>query len=151
MNLKLLIGSGDKIGFTTLPFIIIGLILNLMYPSVFSVGGPPFLLAVISMIILVLGLIIWGWSVFLILKDVPQKKLITNGPYSLVKHPLYTGVSLLVLPGLGFLLNTWLGLFIGIVLYFASRKFSPEEEKYLAKNFGAEWTDYLDKVKLPWL
>jgi protein-S-isoprenylcysteine O-methyltransferase Ste14 len=74
-----------------------------------------------------------------------------NGPYALVKHPLYTGVALLVLPWVGFLLNSWLGIVIGIVVYIGSRLFSPEEEDLMSKIFGAAWDDYSRKVLIPWL
>ena len=97
------------------------------------------------------GVAIWVWSVVLILTNIAQNKLITNGPYALVKHPLYTGVSLLVLPWLGFLLDTWLGALIGIIVYIGSRIFSRGEEAILAKTFGAAWDEYSGKVKLPWL
>jgi protein-S-isoprenylcysteine O-methyltransferase Ste14 len=106
---------------------------------------------VISVIVLIPGVVIWIWSVALILIKVPRKELITNGPYSLVKHPLYTGVALLVLPWIGILLNTWLGALIGIIVYVGSRLFSPEEEKILSKVFGAAWNDYSASVKVPWL
>ena len=151
MKLKVLVGSGDKIGLLTLPFLVVGLVLNILMPSFFSVGGPSNVFKVISLIILIPGLTIWIWSVVLILTQVPRKKLITHGPYSLVKHPLYTGVALLVLPWIGFLLDTWLGALIGIVLYVGSRIFSPEEEKILSKAFGAAWDEYGRKVKIPWL
>jgi protein-S-isoprenylcysteine O-methyltransferase Ste14 len=151
MKLKALVGSGDKIGLLVLPVLIVGLILNFAFPSFFSVGDPSTVLAVISLIILVVGLTNWIWSVVLILTKVPRKELITTGPYSVVKHPLYTGVAFLVLPWIGFLLNTWLGVVIGIVLYIGSRMYSPEEEAVLAKTFGASWDEYGKKVKIPWL
>jgi protein-S-isoprenylcysteine O-methyltransferase Ste14 len=51
----------------------------------------------------------------------------------------------------GFLLNTWLGLLIGIVVYIGSRLYSPEEEHMLAKIFGERWVAYSGNVKLKWL
>jgi hypothetical protein len=48
MKLKALVESGDKIGWFVLPFLIIGLVLNIMYPSSFDVGGPSALAVVIS-------------------------------------------------------------------------------------------------------
>jgi protein-S-isoprenylcysteine O-methyltransferase Ste14 len=151
MKLKILVGSGDKIGLFTLPFLVIGLIMNILFPSAFHVGGPPTALKVISIILLIPGVIIWIWSVVLILTKVPKKELIANGPYSLVKHPLYTGVALLVLPWVGFLVNTWLGAFIGVIVYAGSRVFSPQEEAELSKTFGTAWDEYCNKVKILWL
>lgn len=151
MNLKRLMGSGDRIMLFTLPFLVIGLALNILRPSLFSVGGPPAALKVLSVILLIPGVIIWLWSVVLVLTRVPRQELITDGPYSLVKHPLYTSVALLVLPWAGFLLNTWLGLVIGIVLYVASRIYSPEEERALSKEFGPSWEAYGHSVIIPWL
>jgi len=80
-----------------------------------------------------------------------KKNLITSGPYSLVKHPLYTGVALLVLPWIGFLYNTWLGVVIGLMVYIGSRMYAPREEKILSKIFGSAWDEYRQKVKIAWL
>jgi protein-S-isoprenylcysteine O-methyltransferase Ste14 len=151
MDLKRLVGSGDKIGLSTLPFVLVGVILNLVYPTVFEVGGPPAWLWWLSIGMLVVGLAVWAWSVILILANVPRGRLITGGPYAWVKHPLYTAVALLVLPWLGFLLNTWLGALIGAALYLASRRFAPAEEVELSRAFGEAWQTYSRGVKLQWL
>lgn len=95
-------------------------------PSLFAVVGPFVVLRAISILVLIPGVIGWAWSVVLILTRVPQRRLIIEGPYAWVKHPLYTGVAFLVLPWIGFLFNTWLGVVIGIALYVGSRVFSPE-------------------------
>jgi protein-S-isoprenylcysteine O-methyltransferase Ste14 len=151
MNLKTLVGSGDRIGLFTLPFLVVGLILNIAYPTVFAVGGPPAALRVVSVAVLAAGVTIWAWSVVLIATRVPRGELITSGPYALVKHPIYTAVALLVLPWLGFLFNTWLGALVGVVVYLGCRRYASAEEASLAKTFGAAWTRYTGTVKLPWL
>ena len=151
MKLKTLVGSGDRVMLLTLPFLIVGLILNILFPSPFGVGGPSTALRVISFVMLIPGVTIWIWSVVLLLTRIPRGELITHGPYFLVKHPLYTGVAFLVLPWFGFLHNTWLGVVIGVVLYVASRLFSPEEEKALSEAFGTAWDEYCHKVVIPWL
>jgi len=51
----------------------------------------------------------------------------TLGRWPHFKHPLSTSVALLVLPWLGFLLNTWLGVLVGIAMYVGSRTFAPAE------------------------
>lgn len=129
MDLKRLTGSGDRIGLFTLPFVIVGLILNVAFPSVFDVGGPPTALAVVSVVVLIVGVTIWIWSVALILTKVPRGELITSGPYAFMKHPLYTSMALLVLPWIGFLLNTWVGALLGVALYIGSR-ISPQQKRH---------------------
>ena len=151
MDLKGLVGSGDRIGLFMLPFVVAGVFLNMANPSMFDVGGPPTWLRALSIAVLVPGLAVWIWSVTLILRDVPRGRLITSGPYGWVKHPLYTSVALLVLPWIGFLLNTWLGVVLGAVLYIGSRLFAPREEEALSRTFGASWQDYNRNVKLQWL
>jgi protein-S-isoprenylcysteine O-methyltransferase Ste14 len=151
VTLKDLVGSGEKIGLLVLPFLIVGVALNIAYPSAFEVGGPSDALRVTSIVVSIGGVTIWIWSVVLILMKVPRGELITTGPYALTMHPLYTGVSLLVLPWVGFLLDTWLGALIGIVMYVASRRYAPEEEAVLSDTFGAEWDEYRRSVRIPWL
>jgi len=150
-KLQGLIGSGDRIGLLVLPFLLVGLALNVAVPTLVGVGGPSDALRVLSVVILIPGVTLWLWSVILILTKVPRGELITTGPFALVKHPLYTSVALLVLPWIGFLLNTWLGALIGLVLYFAARRYSPLEEARLSDTFGAEWDEYSHRVKIQWL
>jgi protein-S-isoprenylcysteine O-methyltransferase Ste14 len=151
VQLKQLVGSGDKIGILILPVLVLGVIANILFPAFFAVGGPSRLLASISVVVLIPGIVIWLWSAVLILTRVPKKQLITNGPYALVKHPLYTGVAFLVLPWIGFLLNTWLGILLGATIYVGSRLYPPREEQMLAAAHGAAWGEYCMKVKIPWL
>lgn len=151
MDLKKLVGSGDRIGLLVLPFLVIGVILNRESPGAFTVGGPPSWLGALSLAVLVPGVTIWIWSVVLILINVPRGQLITGGPYALVKHPLYSAVALLVIPWMGFLLDTWLGVVIGAALYAGSRVFAPAEEAALFRTFGPLWEDYTRRLKLRWL
>jgi protein-S-isoprenylcysteine O-methyltransferase Ste14 len=148
LRLTSLIGSGDRIGAFVLPFVLIGVALNIAFPDAFSVGGPPRWVQVVSALCLATGAVVWGWSVVLILTRVRAGELVTTGPYSLVKHPLYTSVALLVLPWLGFMLDTWLGAAIGIALYVGSRLFAPAEEVCLAERFGPDWDAYCEQVKI---
>ena len=106
LQLGALIGSGDRIGVFVLPFALAGVALNIAFPEVFSAGGPPPWLLVVSAFVLAVGVVVWAWPVLLILTKVRAGEVVTTGPYLLVKHPLYTSVALLVMPCLGIVLNT---------------------------------------------
>lgn len=148
-TLRQLVGSGDRIALFVLPFLVFGLALNVAFPAMFHVGGPPVWLRAVSIVVLTAGIVTWIWSVALIVTQVPRGELITTGPFSLVKHPLYVGVALLVLPWLGFLLNTWLGAALGVVMYIATRRYAPDEERALEATFGPAWDAYLRTVRFP--
>ena len=150
MKLKTLVGAGDRIAALTLPFAALGLAANLRFPEVFRMGlGAGGKLA--GIVCLVAGVPLWLTSVVQILVLVPRGTLITSGPFSLVLHPLDTSVALLVIPGLGLVLDSWLGLAVGAVLYLSTRLFAPAEERELAARFPDEYPRYRQRVLLPWL
>ncbi len=150
MNLKSLMGAGDKIMGSALPFAMLGIILNVIYPRVFTLHFGPVGI-VLGCTFLLVGVPVWLTSVVQILASVPKNRLITRGPFAIVLHPLYTSVALLVIPGVGFLLDTWAGLGIGGNLYVFSRIFSIEENRRLNQLFPGEYQAYRSRVLLPWL
>ena len=151
MNPSIFVGSGRKIGLLATPVIIFGIISLIFRPEILGMGGPYKTLNMVSVIFLIPGIVNWVWSVILILTYVPKKKLITHGPYFIAKHPLYNGVALLVLPWLGFILNTWLGVALGLALFIGSKIYAKEEEQILENIFREEWTRYEKRVLIPWL
>ena len=55
MKLKVLVGNGRKIGLFTLPFLIIGIPLNIIFPEFFSVNCTSGLLLWISLLFLLVS------------------------------------------------------------------------------------------------
>lgn len=149
--IRSLVGAGDKIGRLLLPLLVAAVAVSIWLPEVSSLGGLSDGPRTMWMAVLAVGVVLWLWSVVLILTRVPKGELITTGPFSLMKHPLYTSVGLLVLPFGGLLLNTWMGVVLGVVLYAAARMYAPEEEEQLAATFGTEWDRYMREVRMPWL
>ncbi len=149
MNLKALVGAGDRIMVATLPFAIAGILLNVLFPVAFrphlGVAG-----TVLGWALLVIGVPLWIVSAVQVLTHVPRRELITTGPFRLVLHPIYTSVGLLVIPGIGLLLDTWVGLAIGGILYAIARRLARNEEHELARSFP-DYEAYRARVVLPWL
>lgn len=150
LRLRALVGAGDRIAGLTLPFAVVGIAANVIWPSAFHMGLGRLGLSA-GIVLLAVGVPLWLTSAALILVEVPKGRLITRGPFALMLHPLYTSVALLVIPGCGFVLDTWVGPAIGAVLYVASRIFSPREERTLESSFPSEYRSYRARVILPWL
>lgn len=70
---------------------------------------------------------------------VKNKQLATNGPYSLVRHPLYTGNLLLVI-GFTFVCGQWWALIVAAAFWWFYYPPAIEyEDRKLHRIFGAEW------------
>ena len=73
------------------------------------------------------------------------QKIITTGPYALVRHPMYFG-ALVMLVGVPLALGSWWGLLtivpLAVVIVFRLL----DEEKFLAQNLSG-YSDYQVKVK----
>ncbi len=150
MIIKVLIGAGDQIMGLTLPFAIIGIALNILFPEMFRMNLGLFGI-VLGCVLLIVGVPLWLTSAVQVLVYVPRNKLITTGPFALARHPLYTSVALLVIPGLGFVLDSWVGIMIGVIMYIVSRRCSRGEDEKLDELFRDEYRSYRSKVLLPWL
>ena len=145
-----MVGSGDRIMSLTLLFLVVGIVANILWSRVFTlgfgIGG-----LIVGIVLLLIGVPVWLSGVALVLINVPKKRLITTGPFAVIPHPMYTAVALLVFPGLGMLFDTWVGAGIGVVLYICSRIFCPEEDKILAKVFLKKYPAYRKRLLIPWL
>lgn len=74
-----------------------------------------------------------------------EQKVISSGPYGVVRHPMYAGASLLLLfapPALG----SWWALIMTVPLILVVAVRAKEEEKFLAANLKG-YEEYRQKVR----
>jgi len=101
-------------------------------------------------------LVIFGfYLVFLVFKEntfasgtievVAEQRVISTGPYALVRHPMYIG-ALVMLIGVPLALGSWWGLLAIIPMTLVLILRLLDEEKFLAKNL-AGYSDYQSKVR----
>jgi len=68
-------------------------------------------------------------------------RLITTGPYAIVRHPIYLGaIDFLVGSALFWNDVTLLGVAVLFIVYFTVQL--RVEERFFARHFGAEWEEY---------
>jgi protein-S-isoprenylcysteine O-methyltransferase Ste14 len=74
-------------------------------------------------------------------------KLITEGPYRLVRNPIYTGMFGMLL-ATGLAISSWVGLVIAIIVFAIGTLIRVRsEEKLLIDAFGPEFDDYARRVR----
>ena len=77
---------------------------------------------------------------------VKNKQLATDGPYSLVRHPLYTG-NLLLLIGFTFASGQWWALIVSALFWwFYYPPAIAYEDRKLQRIFDAAWTEWSRNV-----
>lgn len=109
-------------------------------------------IGVIGMIITLLGLVfaIWArvhlgkyWSSMPAIRV--DHKLIRTGPYSLVRHPIYTGI-LFAIAGTAIIIGEPLGLIVFFLILTVYLWKIRVEEKYLQDEFGEAYAQYKNEV-----
>ena len=86
-----------------------------------------------------------NWSANIVLKE--NHELIKSGPYAYVRHPIYTGLSLMVL-GVVLYVNTLAFTIFFIIFFFGAYYKAKKEEKLLISHFKDNYIEYKKKTKI---
>jgi protein-S-isoprenylcysteine O-methyltransferase Ste14 len=78
--------------------------------------------------------------------DVPPRRVVTEGPYRLTRNPMYLG-HLVFLLGLAVTLRSPVALALLVLRAIWFHRRVVADEARLAAYFGAEYTDYMRRVK----
>ncbi|MBE15656.1 MAG: isoprenylcysteine carboxylmethyltransferase family protein [Dokdonia sp.] len=136
-------------------FLVLTQLALLVYFTLIGLLGPEMW----QLVLLALGfvLILWafvtmGITNFNIQPELRSKTLITKGPYRLIRHPMYTGVLLMILPSLFFDFSLWrLAAFAILIIVFLIK--IQMEEQFLRQRFRESYYRYQKTSYrlLPWI
>jgi protein-S-isoprenylcysteine O-methyltransferase Ste14 len=125
----------------------------------FPAGRTPVLFS-IGIAIMLAGMALRYWAVVTLgaffrttVETDGNQKVVTEGPYRLIRHPSYTG-WLLVCFGYGFALQNWLSLAAAVLLPLAALLYRIHvEEIALVSSLGTEYIEYQKRTRklVPWL
>ena len=98
----------------------------------------------------------FGWlAIFFVFKEntftsaiielAPDQKVISTGPYALVRHPMYAG-ALVMLLGIPIALSSWWGVLVIVAMMPALLWRLFDEEKFLARNLPG-YAEYQNKTR----
>jgi protein-S-isoprenylcysteine O-methyltransferase Ste14 len=108
----------------------------------------------LALLLLTAGFLLRVWATYLfyeqemkVISLVPQKKLITSGPYRLSRHPLYLGGNLFIFLGAALFLESPCGILLTALNILLVDMMARREEKQLEREFGEEWLNYRRRVR----
>ena len=138
------------------PLIVLGciavqLLLNMLVPLEVNLS----LLLGLVLLIFSLGIVTYAFRELnnnetTYITDGDPEKLVTSGPFSFTRNPIYLGMAGILL-AIAFLLQSLSALLIPILfISIIQNTWIPHEEKKLAETFGEEWENYSAKTK-KWL
>ena len=85
-----------------------------------------------------------NWSGTVTVKQ--DHELVQNGPYSLVRHPIYSGLALAVL-GTALAVGEMRCLLAFVLVLFEFKRKSLLEERFMIEQFGVQYVQYRREVK----
>lgn len=133
--------------------------------AVYGFVGQGFATLPVAVVYLGLGMMFAGigirqWSIAVLgryfstsVRAVEGHRIVTQGPYRILRHPSYTGALVTVL-GIGFAGGSWEGIFVALVLSSVAYGYRIHvEEQFLVEQFGAEYLEYQKRTKrvIPYL
>jgi protein-S-isoprenylcysteine O-methyltransferase Ste14 len=79
--------------------------------------------------------------------NLPSTTVVSSGPYSLTRNPIYLAMTLLY-SGIAILVNTvWPLFLLPLVLVVIRFGVIEREEGYLERKFGKSYRDYKERVR----
>jgi protein-S-isoprenylcysteine O-methyltransferase Ste14 len=133
-------------GLSGIAVLLVSFLLDLRMPLPREVARP------LGFLIVAVGMAVVAWaavylrSAFVGEVEPKLNVLVRNGPYRLVRHPVYVGMTTALL-GAAVTLRSGLGM-IGTLLLFLPTEIyrARQEDEALARRFGGEWRDYASQT-----
>ena len=105
-------------------------------------------------LLLIIGFLLRVWATFYFYQNrmkvislSPQRTLITSGPYSFSRNPLYLGGNVFIFLGAALLFGSPAAVLITLIHFPFIDLFVRREEKQLERNFGDDWLQYRRRVR----
>lgn len=137
-----------------IPSFFVGILVVPIVLGYARIGVLPSYLFYPGLLLWIVGFALYGWSVKFLgrfqsgfVRVIAGHRVIQEGPYRLIRHPLYAS-EILAWIGLGLALQSWVALLAILVtsaIFYSNR--IRVEERFLVTELGDEYVQYMKRVK----
>jgi len=143
MNKLNFMGIGPIIGGIALPWLALTFYFSVKFKNTFTfVEDETRIIYYVGLALVIIGAILYFLTIPALLKGLKETKLITTGTYYLCRNPLYTAIILFIIPGISFMMNSWLIITTSIIAYILFKFFIKREYAEMEKFFGDNYRRY---------
>ena len=140
-------GVGPKFTLYSAVYCVFILVLTAQLNPFFKMTFVPYpVLASIGIILILTGVPFYLLSLVTVMRAFKAGRLVTGGVYGMCRHPVYAAWVIFFVPGIVFLINSWISFSAPVVMYLILRTLVKEEDAYLERTFGTEYLAYKEKV-----
>ena len=143
MNKLNAMGIGPKVGGIVLPWLALAVFFSVKFKSSFAyLENDSRILFFVGIAFLSIGALLYLFTLPALLKGLKETKLVTTGTFYLCCNPLYSSLILFIIPGVSFMMNSWLVLTTSIIGFTLLKIFIRSEYMEMEKFFGSEFRKY---------
>ena len=140
-------GAGPTIASTAVICAVLAGIASYEYPLVCLVPALHHpVIEAFAWVLVAIGVVMWLAGAVTVMRAYNRDELVTSGVYTVVRHPMYAGWIVLILPGLTLLITAWPLLLAPLAAYAVFKQTIYREDEYLAKRFVRNYLDYRARV-----
>jgi protein-S-isoprenylcysteine O-methyltransferase Ste14 len=108
-------------------------------------------LLIVGIIMILIGVFIVATAARKILASFRNNKLAKDGLFKIFRNPMYAAYLIFIIPGISFVLNSWLVLLAVLLNCLLLILLVKEEYKYLEDKFGDEYKKYVETFWIKFL
>jgi protein-S-isoprenylcysteine O-methyltransferase Ste14 len=143
MNKLNAMGIGPKVGGIVLPWLALAVFFSVRYKNAFAyIDNDSRILFILGIALVSAGALLYFFTVPALLKGLKETRLVTKGAFYLCCNPLYSSILLFIIPGVSFMMNSWLVLTASIVGFTFFKMYIRSEYVEMEKFFGNEYRKY---------
>lgn len=141
-----LMGVGPKVAVTAAPMVVAAIVATVFFREACRVPLPRMFELQLGVLLLTIGLLMYGNAAFHLVRDFKRGVLITEGAYAWSQNPLYASFIFFLVPAIALFADSWPAFLVSVVMYVTVKALIGAEYAELEAAFGERYREYRERT-----